>query len=169
MSGSCSARSESIFRSIKIFFFFSAFIKVLYVIPSARTPALIFTVQRRRKTRFFSFLPWNALLQACSTASFAARSLFFLPHRYPFVVLSSFSLFLFALVPRFTRGIVYRYFFSLSAWAFIPLFPFFRRICFELLFARECPKAGERRSTFPVLVTLTRFETLFCMDYFFSI
>ena len=71
--------------------------------PSNFAAAPILTCQSFLASRFFSFLPRKAFVQAWSRASLAALSFDFLPHLNPFVYLRIFSRFLWAIVPRFTR------------------------------------------------------------------
>ena len=68
--------------------------------------AFIFTLQRVRKFLFFSFRPRKERDSAWRSASLAARSFDFLPQRKPLVRFKSFSLFLWAIVPLLTLGIL---------------------------------------------------------------
>lgn len=62
------------------------------------------TCQRERLVRFFSFRPRNERERACKRASLAARSFDLRPQRKPLVCFKTFSLFLWAVVPRLTLG-----------------------------------------------------------------
>src|SRR3989338_2548424 len=74
--------------------------------PFALAAAPIFVCQSRRMSRLSNFRETYVLVQACKSASRAKRSFDFRPHLNPFAYLRSFSLFLFAVAPRFTRAIL---------------------------------------------------------------
>lgn len=80
--------------------------RVLYLVPSVRAAALICRLQPVRAVRFFSLRPRNLRRSPCKSASFAARSFDLRPQRKPFVSFKSFSRFLCADTPRFTRGML---------------------------------------------------------------
>jgi len=105
VSGLSLAISERTLRSSLTFFSFKAWISVLYFMSFFRAAAFRRMFQSARKVRFFSFLPRKACVHACKRASFAARSLDFLPHLNPFVYFRIFSRFLWACVPLLTLGI----------------------------------------------------------------
>src|SRR4249920_1784167 len=80
-------------------------ISARYVVPCSRAAALMRTIHRRRKSRFFLRRPTKAYLFAVSADSFAARYSLLLLANMPFVRASSFFRLARRTFPRFTLGI----------------------------------------------------------------